>query len=63
MKVFIVVLLIVGAVLCFGAKKIAENVLKKTDEKTYILIKLAGFIVVLVSALITFLVQESSYGN
>ena len=56
MKVFIVVLLIIGAVLCFGAKKIAENVLKRTDEKTNILIKLAGFIVVLASALITFLV-------
>ena len=56
MKVIIMVLLIIGAVLCFGAKKIAENVLKRTDEKTNILIKLAGFIVVLASALITFLV-------
>jgi len=56
MKILAFVLLVIGAVISYGAKKIVEDVIKKddTDKKYTGMVKLAGFVLVLIGAIIIF---------
>ena len=56
MKILAFVLLVIGAVASYGAKKIVEDVIKKddTDKKYTGMVKLAGFVLVLIGAIIIF---------
>lgn len=56
MKILAFVLLVIGAVISYGAKKIVEDVIKKDDtDKRYTgMVKLAGFVLVLIGAIIIF---------
>lgn len=56
MKILAFVLLVIGAVVSYGAKKIVEDVIKKddTDKKYTGMVKLAGFVLVLIGAIIIF---------
>ena len=56
MKILAFVLLVIGAVISYGAKKIVEDVIKKddTDKKYTGMVKLAGVVLVLIGAIIIF---------
>lgn len=56
MKILAFVLLVIGAIISYGAKKIVEDVIKKddTDKKYTGMVKLAGFVLVLIGAIIIF---------
>lgn len=56
MKILAFVLLVIGAVISYGAKKIVEDAIKKddTDKKYTGMVKLAGFVLVLIGAIIIF---------
>ena len=56
MKILAFVLLVIGAVISYGAKKIVEDVIKKddTDKKYTGMVKLAGCVLVLIGAIIIF---------
>lgn len=56
MKFLAFVLVIIGAFVCYGSKMIVENIIKKddTDKKYTGMVKLAGFVLALVGAIIVF---------
>lgn len=56
MKILAFVLLVIGAIISYGAKKTVEDVIKKddTDKKYTGMVKLAGFVLVLIGAIIIF---------
>lgn len=56
MKVLAFILLVIGAFISYGAKKIVEDVMKKddTDKKYTGMVKLIGFVLVLIGAIIIF---------
>ncbi len=56
MKILAFLLIVLGASLNYGAKKIVERVIKKDDsDKKYTgMVKLAGFALVLIGAIIVF---------
>lgn len=56
MKVLAFILLVIGAFISYGAKKIVEDVIKKddTDKKYTGMVKLTGFVLVLIGAIIIF---------
>lgn len=56
MKILAFILVAVGAVISYGAKKIVEDVIKKddTDKKYTGMVKLTGFVLVLIGAIIVF---------
>lgn len=57
MKIFVIVLLAIGAFLGFGAAKIAPFVIKgkEINEQHIVLIKSAGLALVVIAAIITFI--------
>lgn len=57
-KVLVLILIIAGAVIAFGAQKIAPAILKREpDDKDIVLVKAAGFVLVFVAAVITFTIK------
>ena len=54
-KIIIMVCLIIGAVLVYGAPKIADKMKWEDKEQSILRIKLAGFVVVIVSAAFAFI--------
>lgn len=56
MKFLAFVLVIIGAFVCYGSKMIVENIIKKddTDKKYTGMVKLVGFVLALVGAIIVF---------
>lgn len=54
-KIIITFFLIIGAVLVYGASKIANKMKSENKEKTILRIKLAGFVVVIISAAFAFI--------
>ena len=56
MKILAFVLLVIGAVISYGAEEFVEDVIKKddTDKKYSGMVKLAGFVLVLIGAIIIF---------
>ncbi len=56
MKFLAFVLVIIGAFVCYGSKMIVENIIKKddTDKKYTGMVKLTGFVLALVGAIIVF---------
>lgn len=58
MKVLVVLLLLIGAITSYGSKKIASKILqgkREPNEADTVYIKLIGFSIVLVAAIITLL--------
>ena len=54
-KIIITLFLIIGAVLVYGAPKISEKMKWEDNEQSILRIKLAGFVVVIVSAAFAFI--------
>ncbi|MCI5970856.1 MAG: hypothetical protein SPF92_06870 [Clostridia bacterium] len=56
MKILAFFLVIIGAFVCYGSKMIVENIIKKddTDKKYTGMVKLTGFVLALVGAIIVF---------
>ena len=57
MKIFIIILLAIGAFLGFGSEKIAPVVFKNKEinEQHIVIIKSAGLVLVVIAAIITFI--------
>ena len=57
MKIFIVLLLLLGAILGFGSNKIAPLLFKGREIREHhcVIIKSIGFLIVVVAAIITFI--------
>lgn len=57
MKIFVVILLVIGAFLGFGSAKIAPVVFKdkEINEQHIVVIKSVGLVLVLIAAVITFI--------
>ena len=58
MKVLVVILLIIGAVISYGSKRIASKILqgkREPNDADNIYVKLVGYVLVLVAAIITIL--------
>lgn len=57
MKIFIIILLAIGAFLGFGSEKIARVVFKNKEinEQHIVIIKSVGLVLVVVAAIITFI--------
>ncbi len=58
MKVLTILLLIVGAILSYGSKKIASKILqgkREPNDADIVYVKLIGYAIVLVAAIITIL--------
>ena len=54
-KIIIMFFLIIGAILVYGASKIADKINSEDKEKIILRLKLAGFAVVIVSAVFAFM--------
>ncbi|MBE7038661.1 MAG: hypothetical protein E7404_07165 [Ruminococcaceae bacterium] len=56
MKIIAVILVLLGAFVSYGAKMISEKILKLSDadDKYVNIIKLVGFIIVLIGAILVF---------
>lgn len=57
-KVLVLLLIVAGAAISFGAKKIAPAILKREPEdKDIVLVKSVGLVLVFVAAVITFTIK------
>ncbi len=54
-KVIIIFFVIIGAVLVYGASKIADKIKSEDKEKIILRLKLAGFAIVIIWATIAFM--------
>ena len=56
MKILVVIIMFIGAVICFGASKIAPLIFSgENADRDIVIVKTAGLVLVIIAALIAFL--------